>query len=101
MNLIYAPGVRTEMQRIYLYIAQHNRTAANDVLARIEEFAGLLLDHPDMGRKIARGRRRLTVAPYPYLIYYEVADNTVRIIRIRHAARYRQVFQEPARVFVR
>jgi toxin ParE1/3/4 len=31
--------------------------------------------------------RRLTVLPYPFLIFYEVADDEILIHAIRHAAR--------------
>ncbi|MBS0274436.1 MAG: type II toxin-antitoxin system RelE/ParE family toxin [Proteobacteria bacterium] len=88
------------MQGIYGYIARDNENAAENLRARIESLAEKLRDQPYMGQKLPGStRRRFPVAPYPYLIYYDVVGNTVRILRIRHAARYRAAFQEPARAF--
>ena len=62
----------------------------------------MLADHPRIGRKISGGRlRRLPVTPYPYIIYYEVSGQTVRIARVRHAARYRRAFREAQAAFRR
>jgi addiction module RelE/StbE family toxin len=100
MRLIFSHHARAEMQSIYAYIARDNRSAAENVRARIESLAEKLRDQPYMGQKISGSRRRrFPVTPYPYLIYYEVAGDTVRVLRIRHAARYRAAFQEPVRAF--
>jgi plasmid stabilization system protein ParE len=41
-----------------------------------------------MGRRSGKGRsRRLTVYPYPYLIFYQVRDSEIIIHGIRHSAR--------------
>ena len=34
-----------------------------------------------------RGLRRLAIVPYPYLVFYNVTDEEVIIIGMRHAAR--------------
>jgi plasmid stabilization system protein ParE len=39
--------------------------------------------------------------PFPYLIYFEVSGQTVRIVRVRHSAQYRRAFHEPALPFQR
>jgi plasmid stabilization system protein ParE len=102
VRLIFAPGVRAEMQRIRDYIAGDNQHAAAEVFAEMEALREMLLAHPPMGRRISRSRRRrLPVVPYPYLIYYEAVDDMVRILSIRHAARFRRAFQEPQQVFAR
>jgi plasmid stabilization system protein ParE len=102
MKVFLTFRARTELRNIQDYIAKGNVTAASAVIARIEKVAKALADQPYMGRKLSRGcRRRLTVTPYPYLIYYEVVGDTVRILSIRHAARYRAAFQESARAFGR
>jgi plasmid stabilization system protein ParE len=87
------------LRNIEDYIARDNPAAASAVIVRIEEVAKSLAGQPNMGRKVSGSRRRFPVTPHPYLIYYEVVGDTVRILRIRHAARYRTVFQEPTRAF--
>jgi plasmid stabilization system protein ParE len=100
MRVVFTFQARVQLEKIHSYIARENASAADVVAARVGEVANALGDQPYMGRKVPRSRlRRFPVHPYPYLIYYEVAGDTVRIVRIRHAARYRAAFQEPVRAF--
>jgi toxin ParE1/3/4 len=55
---------------------------------RIQSIIDLLLIHPYIGvRTEDPVIRRLTTSPYPYLIFYEVAEAEVIIHAIRHGAR--------------
>jgi plasmid stabilization system protein ParE len=100
MQVFFTYPARADLRNIEDYIARDNPAAASAVIVRIEEAAKSLAGQPYMGRRLSGSRRRrFPVTPYPYLIYYEVAGDTVRILRIRHAARYRVAFQEPVRVF--
>ena len=101
MRVIFTPGARAQLRTIYDCIARDNEIAAHAVVARVEYLASLLGRHPHMGFKLPRGRlRRFPARPYPYLIYFEWADDFVRIIRIRHASRYRPAFHDLPRPFV-
>jgi plasmid stabilization system protein ParE len=100
MRVHFTAAATRQLRAIFNYIAADNQGAAQRVLERILIVGNGLADNPYMGRKVPRSRlRRFPVNPYPYLIYYEIAGDTVRIIRIRHAARYRAAFQEPVRAF--
>jgi toxin ParE1/3/4 len=89
------------LDKIFDYIARDNPAAADRVVRRVEEIAEAIGRNPHLGLKVSRsGVRVFPAHPYPYLIFYEVAD-TVRIIRIRHAARRRPFFHEEAREFTR
>jgi plasmid stabilization system protein ParE len=102
MRVLFIPPTNVQLREIHDYVAKDNLAAADAIVSRIEHLTGLLADNPYMGRRLTRGRRRrLTVAPYPYLIYYEIVGDTVRILSIRHAARFRRAFQEPRRAFAR
>jgi plasmid stabilization system protein ParE len=93
MQVFFTYPARADLRNIEDYIARDNPAAASAVIVR-------LAGQPHMGRRLSGSRRRrFPVTPYPYLIYYEVAGDTVRVLRIRHAARYRAAFQEPARAF--
>jgi toxin ParE1/3/4 len=102
MRVLFVPPTNVQLQEIHAYVAGDNLAAADAIVSRIEYLTGLLADNPYMGRKLTRGRRRrLTITPYPYLIYYEVVGDTVRILRVCHAARFRRAFQEPQQAFAR
>jgi len=71
-------------------------------MLRVEEVSQFLADNPGAGFKLPHRRlRRFPVRPYPYLIYFERAKHAIRIVRIRHAARYRPAFHEQPHAFVR
>ncbi len=46
------------------------------------------MDHPSLGRQTDDPTiRRLTTAPYPYLIFYEATDTDIIVHAVRHGAR--------------
>ncbi len=101
MRVIFTPGARTQLKAIYDHIAQENEIAAHAVIARVEYLADLLGTNPRMGFKLPRSRlRRFPVRPYPYLLYFEVREGAVRIVRVRHASRCRPAFHDLPRPFV-
>jgi len=52
---------------------------------RLLKAGDALVDFPERGVPIPRGRRQLTTVP-PYLLRYKITDGVVTIIDIRHAA---------------
>jgi plasmid stabilization system protein ParE len=102
MRVYLTKGATRQLRAILAYIASENPPAAQMLVLRIEEIQSLLSENPGVGYKLPRsGLRRFPVRPYPYLIYYEVAGQSVRIVRIRHSARYRPAFHDPAQFFSR
>jgi len=58
------------------------------VQKRLQHVINLLLTQPKMDVPTHEPTiRRLTALPYPFLIFYEVADDEILIHAIRHAAR--------------
>ena len=95
MLVFFTPKARAQLRDIHAYIARDNVAAARAVVMRVEVVAGFLGDNPEAGYRLPHSRlRRFPVRPFPYLIYYEISGQTVRIIRIRHAAQYRRAFHE-------
>jgi plasmid stabilization system protein ParE len=86
-----------QLDALLAYVARENPAAGQRIAARIDEIRDFLGRNPHAGYKLSRGRlRRFPVRPFPYLIYFEASGQTVRIIRIRHAAQYRRAFHEAA-----
>jgi plasmid stabilization system protein ParE len=64
------------------------RRGARRVKARIQNVIDILLSHPEIGvRTEDTVIRRLTATPYPFLVFYELAEDEVIIHAIRHTAR--------------
>jgi toxin ParE1/3/4 len=58
------------------------------VQARIQSLTDLLLQYPGIGtRTNDPAIRRMTVTPYPYLVFYEATETQLIVHAVRHAAR--------------
>lgn len=88
MNLRYTRRGAAELDRVLDYIAERSPQGARHVRARIQVVVDLLLLHPHAGQLTSNPRlRRVVVAPYPYVIFYEAAEDAIVIHGIRHGAR--------------
>jgi toxin ParE1/3/4 len=67
-------------RKISLAIAQRIARRMYDAIAGLHKF-------PQSGRVgLAASTRELVLAPWPYLAVYEIVENQVRVLRIRHAS---------------
>lgn len=89
MRLRYTPRALAELERILAYIAERSPQGARRVQERIQAIVGLLVEHPHSGHltSLRRHVRRIVATPYPYLIFYEAAEEEIIIAGVRHAAR--------------
>ncbi len=94
MKLRYTLPALADLNSILDYVYGHSPQAAKRVQERIQGIIGLLLAHPLIGvRTDDPTIRRLTTRPYPYLVFYEIAETEIIIHAIRHAAR--EPFETP------
>jgi toxin ParE1/3/4 len=77
----------THIQAIRAYIKQFNPPAALMVAAALIEARNSLAEFPRRGRPVHGSDARELVTVYPYVIRYRIVGDTVRILRVRHAAR--------------
>ena len=88
MKIRYTRSGAAELSAILAHIEQHSPRGARKVHARIQAITELLRDRPYAGQVTSkRPLRRMIATPYPYLIFYEAADDEIIIHGIRHAAR--------------
>ena len=69
------------------YIAQDNPSAALALDELLSEKAARLIDHPQFGRPGRIIGTRELVAHRNYILVYDVTADTVRVLRVLHAAR--------------
>ena len=87
MRLRYTQPALADLETILDHIAGHSPRGAERVHARIEVIINLLLTYPRVGvRTDDPVIRRITTSPYPYLIFYEIADDDLIIHAVRHGA---------------
>jgi plasmid stabilization system protein ParE len=88
VRLRYTLSALADLNTILDHIVIHSPQGARHVQMRLQTIIGLLLLYPHIGTRTDDPTiRRLTALPYPYLIFYEAAEDEITIHSIRHAAR--------------
>ena len=88
MKLRYTLPALADLDSILDYIASVSPQGAKRVQKRVHEVVNLLLSHPKIGIPTDDPViRRLTTPPYPFLIFYEIAEDEIIVHAIRHTAR--------------
>jgi plasmid stabilization system protein ParE len=89
MKVRWSQTALKQLDDIFLYIYQRNRSAAPSVTKRVEELASLLGEFPFIGHLTDEADVRiLPVVRYPFAIFYTIVDaaGEVVILHIRHTA---------------
>ena len=88
-RLVFTERAQADLLEAWLYIAEDNLAAADKVLDKLEQEATLLLLQPLMGR--ARPELGSAVRSWPsstpYVLFYEVDDMELTVLRVLHHAR--------------
>lgn len=88
MKLRVTRRAATQIERALGYIEAESPQSANRMRGRIQTLFLLLAQHPYAGQATdLPGVRRLSVSPYPYLIFYRVTGDEVIVQRMRHTSR--------------
>lgn len=87
MKLVWTRPAREDRRAISEYIAIDSPSAALNFDERLSEKAARLINHPGLGRPgRVQGTRELVVHRN-YILIYDVSDDSVRVLRVLHAAR--------------
>jgi toxin ParE1/3/4 len=88
VKLRYTLRAAAELDEVLTYIEERSPQGARRVQTRIQVVIDLLLRHPHAGQLTSKGRlRRMVASPYPYLIFYQAAEDEIVIHGVRHSAR--------------
>ncbi len=85
-RVVWSDTALDDLDSIEAYIADAAPIAASRLAGRLVAAARSLAVHADRGRPVGGDLRELVVVS-PYVIRYFIEPETVRIVRIRHAAR--------------
>ena len=88
MRVRYTPEARANLEDIFTYLDERSPAAARSVKEGIVRAIQRLADYPLVAPETDEpGVRELIIVRYPYKVYYQVEQEEVRIVHIRHAAR--------------
>ena len=81
MRVRYALQARADIDRIYEFLSKRNPTAASRVVTRTRQAADRLGEFPHLGHVgRAAGTYEWTVRRLPYIIVYEVREDTAEVV---------------------
>jgi toxin ParE1/3/4 len=87
--VFFTQSAKTDLLEIWLYIADQDVVAADQLLDRIEAEANILVRQPTMGRArfdLTSGLRSWPVSK-SYNLFYVVSTEGITVIRVLHHAR--------------
>ncbi len=88
MRIVWTDEALTEIEGIIGHIAVDDPTAALDIAARIfDAVEDILPDTPQIGRPGRVDGTRELVVHASYIVAYQVSEQTIEILTVRHAAR--------------
>ncbi|HWA63486.1 MAG TPA: type II toxin-antitoxin system RelE/ParE family toxin [Caulobacteraceae bacterium] len=88
MNLVWSAQARTDLDEIWLYVAQDRIDAADRLIDRLVDAVRPLADFPRMGMsrsELAPDLRAITNGAY--VIFYRALSGGVRVERVLHGRR--------------
>jgi len=69
------------------YTEHAGRAVAARFLDEFERAVGILLEHPDIGTPVAKGRRVFPLRVFPYSVVYRNLESGIRVLIVRHQHR--------------
>ncbi len=92
-QVVLTRAAADDLDEAFAYVAERNRKAALDVLARVQTAVRTLGEFPDMGAPLSPEEYELLrpgirfVVVEPYAIFYRTTADAVIVLRILHLRR--------------
>ncbi|MDC7784900.1 type II toxin-antitoxin system RelE/ParE family toxin [Rhodoplanes sp. TEM] len=89
MRLELSHAAAAELDELLGYIGERSPSGAAHVEASLRQAFDRIRRHPEAAERVDErpSIRRIPLVRYPYVIYYEVGEDVVTILRILHGAR--------------
>jgi len=87
MQLRWTASAANDLEVIAEYLFEKSPQNAAQLIRKIYEAPSSLTSYPNLGCLGKKdGTRELVLAPLPYIVIYQVAGDTVFVLRILHGA---------------
>lgn len=87
-ELVYAPQALADLERLSDFLLETDPPAAHDTAILIFEALEILVQHPEMGRKVQLGQRELVISRgrtgYLALYRFLPAIDRILVLALRH-----------------
>lgn len=88
MTILYHPSVRKDVREIIDYYDARSDTAGDRFFAEMKAAEMFLTETPAQCHFIGPWHRRLNFKRFPYHLVFDLADDVVRVLVIRHHRRH-------------
>lgn len=91
MRLRWTPNAAEDLEFIYVYLCENHPSWAESTIQTLYSKAQSLRTMSGRGRPgTIAGTREFVLQDMPYIIVYRLADQTVELLHIKHAAQDRR-----------
>lgn len=97
LRIVYSGSARGDLLEAWLFVAEENLAAADQMLDTLEKEIALLAQQPLMGRERPELRKGIRSWPTstPHVVYYTAEPDVLTVIRVLHHARAIQSIDFP------
>jgi toxin ParE1/3/4 len=89
LSVIRRPQFVDDLSAAHAFLTERSPSAADRLLDEVEAVIDLLIRFPRVGTardEIVVGVRSFRVRRFPYLLFYELAQNDIVLLRLLHGA---------------
>jgi plasmid stabilization system protein ParE len=88
MRVRFTLPALADLETIMDSVGERSPSAARGLARRVGQITVLLAQQPNVGRRTdADMIRRINLQPYPFVLFYEVLPDEVRVMAVMHGAR--------------
>lgn len=88
LEVYRSSAANQDLVEIWAYVAKISTDAANQLLRQLDARIEVLRSLPESGERVESSRAGLRrIIEGHYLIFYQLVDDGIRIVRILHSAR--------------
>ena len=96
MRVRYSPRARSDIEGIWRYIEERNPGGAANVLRAIYAGVQFISEYPESSERTDDLSVRVRVVKrYRYRIFYQIIDDTIEILHVRHTSRRPWIAHNP------
>jgi toxin ParE1/3/4 len=87
MELRWSEEAAEDLEHITDYLFENAPERAAELVSEIYNAPSALLTFPYLGRPgKKKGTRELVLSPLPYIIFYQITEDVIHLVRILHGA---------------
>ncbi len=86
-NLLLAPEAERDLDEAYAWYEHHRIGLGEDFLSSVDACVRAICREPEIHAKVHEEYRRALVRRFPYAVFYEYADDMVKVYCVFHTAR--------------